>query len=37
MSLEAIASRLGYASLTSFHRAYKRWTGHAPSATRHPK
>jgi AraC-like DNA-binding protein len=37
MSLEAIATRLGYASLTSFHRAYKRWTGHAPSASRHAK
>jgi len=37
MSLEAIANRLGYASLTSFHRAYKRWTGHAPSANRHAK
>jgi AraC-like DNA-binding protein len=34
LSLEAIAERLGYANLASFHRAYKRWTGKAPSADR---
>ncbi len=37
MPLEAIAGRLGYATLASFHRAYRRWTGNAPSDDRrHP-
>lgn len=31
LSVEQVARRLGYADATSFHHAYKRWTGHAPS------
>lgn len=29
-SIDAIAERLGYADTSSFHRAFKRWTGQTP-------
>lgn len=32
--IKAIAADLGYSDPTSFRRAFKRWTGHAPSALR---
>jgi AraC-like DNA-binding protein len=34
LSLEAIASRLGYSNAASFSRAFRRWTGHAPTQHR---
>lgn len=34
LSLEIIAERIGFASRTSFERAYRRWTGRSPSARR---
>jgi AraC-like DNA-binding protein len=32
--IRAIAARLGFASRTSFERAYRRWTGETPAQTR---
>ena len=34
LSLEAIASLLGYSDLSNFSHAFKRWTGHSPGAFR---
>jgi AraC-like DNA-binding protein len=34
MSLSQIAWLLGYEGSTSFNHAFKRWTGHSPSAIR---
>lgn len=31
LSVDQVARRLGYADATSFHHAYRRWTGHSPS------
>lgn len=35
LSVEEIAARVGYTDRANFSRAYKRWTGHAPSERRH--
>jgi AraC-like DNA-binding protein len=37
MSVSQIAWLLGYEGSTSFNHAFRRWTGHSPSATRHQK
>jgi AraC-like DNA-binding protein len=37
VSLAQIAWLLGYEGSTSFNRAFKRWTGHSPSAARNEK
>jgi len=34
VSLEDIANRLGYADVTAFSRAFRRWSGHSPAAWR---
>jgi AraC-like DNA-binding protein len=34
LSLEEIASKLGYSNATSFARAFRRWTGDAPTRYR---
>ncbi|HET8647688.1 MAG TPA: AraC family transcriptional regulator, partial [Vicinamibacteria bacterium] len=35
LGIEAIAERLDFSDATSFHRAFKRWTGATPRAYRH--
>jgi AraC-like DNA-binding protein len=37
MSVSQIAWLLGYEGSTSFNHAFRRWTGHSPSATRNQK
>lgn len=37
MSVSQIAWALGYEGLTSFNHAFRRWTGHSPSAARDQK
>jgi AraC-like DNA-binding protein len=37
MSLSQIAWLLGYEGSTSFHHAFKRWTGRSPSVARNEK
>lgn len=34
LPVEAIADRVGFADLTTFHRAFKKWTGTTPLAYR---
>lgn len=34
LTLTEIADALGFSDLSTFSQAYKRWTGHAPSAAR---
>jgi AraC-like DNA-binding protein len=34
LTLEEVAERIGYADATSFARAFRRWTGRSPAATR---
>lgn len=34
LPVEVIADRIGFADLTTFHRAFKKWTGSTPSAYR---
>ncbi len=36
LSIDEIASLLGYTETPNFYRAFKRWTGHAPGAFRSP-
>lgn len=37
LSLPQIARLLGYEGSTSFHRAFRRWTGHSPSLARNKR
>jgi AraC-like DNA-binding protein len=34
LSLEEIGMSLGFSEVSTFHRAFKRWTGHAPGEYR---
>ncbi len=37
LSLQDIAALLGFSEVSTFYRAYKRWTGHAPRQSSHIK
>jgi len=34
LQIEEVAERVGFADATSFRKAFKKWTGHAPSVYR---
>ena len=34
LSIEAVAAQLGFTDASSFHRAFRKWTGTAPGAWR---